>query len=83
MDEEKMLYCEEESVAGYLGVHIDRGSVGSIHLTQTGLAQKIVETMRLNDSTITPVDTPCTSYLAEDEDGEPAHGDFNYASVVG
>ena len=80
---EGMLFREEESVAGYLGVHIDRKDDGTIHLTQQGLAERIVESLHLTDKTITPVDTPCTKYLPIDSDGEPAHCEFSYASVVG
>ena len=36
----------------------------------------------MNDDTIDPVDTPCTKYLAIDEGGELAHGDFKYQSIV-
>ena len=83
MKTEGMLFREEESVAGYLGVHIDRKDDGSIHLTQQGLAERIVEALHLSDTTITPVETPCTKYLPIDENGEPAHGEFSYPSVVG
>jgi hypothetical protein len=83
MKAEGMLFREEESVAGYLGVHIDRKDDGSIHLTQQGLAERIVESLHLSDSTTTSVETPCTKYLPIDEKGEAAHGEFSYPSVVG
>jgi len=38
-----MGFREEDSVAGYLGVHIDRRNDGSILLTQQGLTNKIVD----------------------------------------
>ena len=47
-----MLICDEDSVAGYLGVHIDRREDSTIHLTQKGLAQRMVEAMHLNDKTV-------------------------------
>ena len=82
MVDEEMLF-REDSVAGYLRVHIDRKKDNSIVLTQSGLAERIIDTLHLNDDTIDPVDTPCTKYLAIDEDGELAHGDFEYQSIVG
>ena len=78
-----MLFCKEDSVAGYLGVHIDQRNNSSIPLTQKGLASRIVEAMHLTDSTVNPVDTPCTKYLPLDEFRPPAHGEFSYPSVVG
>jgi hypothetical protein len=83
MKQEKMLFREEESVAGYLGVHIDRREDGTIHLTQKGLADKIVDALHLSGDDITTVDTPCTKYVPIDENGELAHGEFSYPSVVG
>jgi hypothetical protein len=78
-----MLFREEESVAGYLGVHIDRKDDGTIHLTQKGLADKIVDSLHLSGDNVDSVDTPCTKYVPIDEDGELAHGEFSYPSVVG
>jgi hypothetical protein len=83
MKQEGMLFREEESVAGYLGVHIDRRNDGTIHLTQKGLADKIIDSLHLSGEDISPVDTPCTKYVPIDEDGELAHGEFSYPSVVG
>ena len=83
MEREQILFQEEESVAGYLCVHIDRRDNGLILLTQQGLTNKIVEALHLSDNSITPVDTPCTGYLPIDKNGELAHGDFNYPSVIG
>jgi hypothetical protein len=83
MKQEGMLFREEESVAGYLGVHIDRKDDGTIHLTQKGLADKIVDSLHLSGADVAPVDTPCTKYVPIEEDGELAHGEFSYPSVVG
>jgi hypothetical protein len=83
MKQEGMLFREEESVAGYLGVHIDRKDDGTIHLTQKGLADKIVDSLHLSGDDITSVDTPCTKDVPIDEDVELAHGEFSYPSVVG
>jgi hypothetical protein len=80
---EGMLFREEESVAGYLGVHIDRKDDGTIHLTQKRLADKIVDSLHLSSDDITSADTPCTKYVPIDEDGELDHDEFSYPSVVG
>ena len=39
----------ENSVAGFLGVHIDRQENGVIKLTQSGLAKKIIEALKIDD----------------------------------
>ena len=83
MADKGMLFRKEDSVAGYLGVHIDHKKDNSIVLTQSGLAEQIIDALHLNDDTIDPVDTPCTKYLAIDEDGELTHCDFEYRSIVG
>jgi hypothetical protein len=72
MKQEGMLFREEESVAGYLGVHIDRRNGGSIHLTQKG---------HLSGDDASSVDTPCTKYVPIDEDRELAHGEFIQLSI--
>ena len=69
-----MLYRDEDSVAGYLGVHIDWRKDSTIDLTQKGLAHCIVEAMHLNDKIVNAVDTPCTKFLPLDKFGSPAHG---------
>ena len=83
MVDKGILFREEDSIAGYLGVHIDRKKDNSIVLTQSGLAERIIDALHLNDDTADPADTPCTKYLAIDEDGELAHGDLEYRSIVG
>ena len=78
-----MLFEEESDVAGYLGLLIERDTDNdTITLRQSGLAQRIVEALYLDDDT-SPVETPANSYLPLDEDGEPIQGLYNYASVVG
>ena len=49
-----MLFRDEDSVAGYLGVHMDWCEDGTIHLTQLGLAGCIVEAMHMNDKAVIP-----------------------------
>ena len=83
MKEIGLLFEEESDVAGYLGVLIDRDPDNdTITLRQSGLAQRIVEALHLDDDT-SSVRTPADSFLPLDEDGEPAHELYNYASVNG
>ena len=78
-----MLFEEESNVAGYLGVLLDWDDDNdTITLRQSGLAQRIVEALHLDDDK-SSVETPAISYLPIDEDGEEAHKLYNYASVVG
>ena len=71
----------EDDVAGFLGVLIKKTPDGKITLTQEGLARRIVEA--LNIEHLPKVDTPAIGPLVKDDDGEPAHGTYNYSSVVG
>jgi hypothetical protein len=78
-----MLFNEESDVAGYLGVLLDRDpDNNTITLRQSGLAQRIVEALHLDDDT-SSLRTPADSYLPIDEDGEHGHLLYNYASVAG
>jgi hypothetical protein len=78
-----MLFEEESDVAGYLGVLIDRDPDNdTITLRQSGLAQRIVEALHLDDDTPSTT-TPANAFLPQDLDGERAHELYNYASVAG
>jgi hypothetical protein len=78
-----MLFNEESDVAGYLGVLLDRDPINdTITLRQSGLSQRIVEALHLDDDTPT-AKTPADAYLPIDEDGERAHELYNFASVAG
>jgi len=79
-DKENMKLQEENDVAGFLGVHIQRDP-DKVTLTQAGLAQRIITALGCDD--LPAVDTPATDVLGKDEDGEPANCTFNYASVIG
>ena len=78
-----MLFCDEDNIAGYLGVHINRRKDSTIHLIQKGLAHCIVEAMHLNDKTVDVMNTPCIKFLPLDIFGSPALGEFSYPSIVG
>jgi hypothetical protein len=83
MEKLQIQFREEEDVAGFLGVHIDRRDDGTIHLTQKGLAERIVSALHLDSPEIHAKSTPATDYLPIDEHGELAHGLFSYRSIVG
>jgi hypothetical protein len=83
--EQQMELEIEESVAGFLGVHIERNDTDStIKLTQVGLAQRIVDALGIDEKGLPPKQTPAAAEpLVKDEAGDPPDGHYNYASVIG
>ena len=75
----------EDSVAGFLGVHIHRDeSDQSITLTQEGLTRRIIDALAVTTRNKPIKYTPATREpLTIDKDGDPPDGLYNYASVVG
>ena len=72
----------EESVAGFLGVHIDRSESGQIKPTQEGLTKRIIEALNITD--LPRKFTPATSEpLTKDEHGDPPNSTYNYPSIIG
>jgi hypothetical protein len=72
----------EDDVAGFLGVHIDHNDDGTVRLTQTGLIDRVILAMGLEDAN--PKGTPAPrESLGRDLKGNPFSQEFNYASVVG
>jgi hypothetical protein len=77
-----MLLEEEDDVAGFLGVHIQRDNKkGEVSLTQVGLIDRIIEALQIDD--LPPLDTPADDVLGKDLDGDPPDCAFNYPSVIG
>ena len=73
----------ESDVAGFLGVqlNVDKDH-GKVELTQTGLIDRIITAMGLDDAS--PNKTPAEyGALPKDQDGEGCNANFNYASIVG
>jgi hypothetical protein len=69
--DEEMDLEEEEDVAGFLGVHIERNdSDGTIKLTQSGLIKRIIEALNLHSQPrkLTPA---AAEPLVMDADGDP------------
>ncbi len=73
----------EDSVAGFLGVHIDHTkTTATIKLTQKGLTQRIIKA--LNVGSLESKETPAEfGALPADLDGDPPQGRYSYASVIG
>jgi hypothetical protein len=73
---------EEDNVAVFLGVHIDRREDGTIQLTQKGLIDQIIKALNIGDllPKRTPADYGC---LGKDKHGDPPDSTFNYPSVIG
>ena len=82
-----LMIRKEGSAEGFLGVDVkslDSTSAPRLHLTQAGLAKRIVDALGLCSSFSTAISTPAEiSPLPKDLSGVPASGTFNYAAVVG
>ncbi len=76
---------EEDDAAGFLGNQMQRDSqTGLLELTQTGLIDRVLETLGLDDGSTRCKWTPAEAKpLVKDEDGPPMSRDFSYSSVVG
>lgn len=83
MQTEEVALRREGTAEGYLGVDIRREH-SSVSLTQSGLTKRIIAALGLDNKYSTPCSTPAeTAPLPKDDNGEPASGMINYASVVG
>ena len=76
---------QEDDAAGFLGVTLERDeSTGLMQMKQTGLTDRIIEALGLDDGMVKGKYTPSEAKpLVKDEDGEEASGTFSYSSVVG
>ena len=76
---------QESDAAGFLGgrMEIDQAT-GLMEMKQTGLIDRVIETLGLDLGTTSGKFTPAEAKpLVKDADGEPASGEFSYSSVVG
>jgi hypothetical protein len=72
----------ESNVCGFLGVLLTELDDGKIELTQTGLTDRIITSMGLEDAN--PKESPAEyGALPTDREGDPCNEGFNYPSVVG
>ena len=77
-----MLFEEESNVANYLDVLLDQNIDNDmITLRKSGLAQRIIDTLHLNNNK-SPFETSVDYYLHLENDG-PIQGLYNYVSAVG
>ncbi len=76
---------QEDDAAGFLGVKMEWDTnTGLLELKQTGLIERIIETLGLDDGYAQDKHTPAeTKPLVKDEDGVAAVEGFSYSSVVG
>ena len=75
---------QESNAAGFLGVRmeIDK-TTGLMELKQTGLIDRVIETLGLDIGTTSGKFTPAEAKpLVKDIAGDPALGDFSYSSVL-
>ena len=73
---------EEDDVAGFLGILIDRRPDGSIVLLQEGLIQRVIDALHIDH--LPNKRTPAQlGVLSTDPEGDPPNAHFNYASVLG
>ena len=74
---------DEEDVAGFLGVHIEKSERDqTVKLTQEGLIKRIIAA--LNIERLPACKTPAAmTPLTKDLDGDPPNGTFSFPSVIG
>ena len=82
--EQGLLLEQEDDAAGFLGVNLSKTPDGKLEMKQTGLIDRVIETLGLDTKLSKNKYTPAEHKpLVRDEDGEPFSGDFSYASAVG
>jgi hypothetical protein len=72
----------EGSFSEYLGIKFENKPDGSIHLTQSGLIDKIIEASGMKDSKPNRLPTTMQA-LGSDPDGLPMSESWSYSSIVG
>jgi hypothetical protein len=69
------------SIANYLGIQIQEEDDGTLLLTQSGLINRILEAMDLNNAN--PKDTPATEAVRANKQSPSFDGKYNYRSIIG
>ena len=79
---DELLLERESHMAGFLGLHIDRSKEVKVVLPQTGLIDRILSVMDMQDCNhkFTPTDKIS---VGKDVDGDPCMEEYEYCSVVG
>ena len=69
-------------MAGFLGLHMDKSKEGVVILSQTGLINRILSVMAMEECN--PKYTPADKVpVGKDIDGDPCMEEWEYWSVVG
>lgn len=80
---DSMLLDKEEDYAGFLGIDLHQNEDGTIKLLQTGLIDKIVNALNLDQDTTIKSTPTLDKPLLKDKDGAPRKEEWNYASIIG
>jgi Reverse transcriptase (RNA-dependent DNA polymerase) len=78
----RMLLQRESDVAGFLGIQMKRQDDGSIELTQTGLIDRILNVLGLEDARTSSIPAD-TKTLGKSVNSESTKESWSYSSVVG
>ena len=79
-----LLLEQEDNAAGFLGVKLAKTDEGKLILSQTGLTNRVIESLGLDSKLSTSKWTPAEATpLTRDTEGEPPESSFSYSSVVG
>jgi hypothetical protein len=68
-------------IAKYLGIKVHQMPNGDMHLTQTGLIERIIEVLSIKDAN--PKQTPVIAAMGACKEDTNFDNQFNYRSVVG
>jgi hypothetical protein len=75
---------KEEDYAGFLGISIDKSTDGLIELTQTGLIDRILSALNLNQDNASVRTEPASpNPLGKEEDSPPRKESWSYPSIIG
>ena len=83
---EVFLLDVEDNYAGFLGIDISESKTveGAVKLLQTGLTDRILAALNLNDGDVVIRMEPASSTpFTKDENGPPRKEHWSYASIIG
>ena len=82
LDKEGFKYTKESTFAEFLGIKYEKDLNGNVHLTQTGLINKILDVTGMTQCNTNKLPS-AREPLGLDENGDPMNEKWDYASVVG
>jgi hypothetical protein len=81
---ERFILNVEDDYAGFLGIDIKRHDDGTIELVQTGLIDRILKALNLdNDDVTVRLEPAAKEALGKNEDGPPRKESWSYPSLIG